>query len=463
MLFTDWSFLVFFVVVLSAYWSLRSNALRKALLLFASAFFYAMWDWRFLGLVALVILNTYTVTLLVAERTARRRSRRTVLVAGVAVSLSVLGFFKYCNFFVDSLAGLVGRGHVELNILLPIGISFYTFHSISYMVDTYRGKIEPTRNIGDVALYILFFPQLVAGPIVRATDLLPQMRTARAIVPQQVKYFLTLFLIGYFKKAVVSDNIAKYVDLFFANPGDYGSADAGIAVFFYAVQIYCDFSGYTDMAIAAAGLLGYQLRPNFAHPYLASNLIDFWRRWHISLSSWLRDYLYIPLGGNHGGFLYQSRNVFITMVLGGLWHGASWTFVAWGALHGAGLIACRVWFRLTGRPDTGATTYSLFGNALTFVWVCLAWIFFRSTSFQAAWDAIACFGVWSAPKLMYWQSAVAIAVGLSILHVFFYRVDVPSAAQRMHQITFAACFGSALALILPFVNTDIRPFIYFQF
>ncbi len=461
MLFTDWKFFVFFAVVMTTYWSLSANTLRKLLLLLASCFFYAMWDWRFLGLVCLVILNTYVVTLAVAGSAVCRRRARHILAAGITVSLGVLGFFKYCNFFVDTFAGLVGKGHVELNIILPIGISFYTFHSISYMVDTYRGKIGATRNLVDVALYILFFPQLVAGPIVRATDLLPQMLSARTLTAQQAKHFLTLFLIGYVKKAVVSDNVAKYADLFFANPGSYGGADAVIGVFFYAVQIYCDFSGYTDMAIAAAGLLGYQLKPNFVHPYLASNLIDFWRRWHISLSSWLRDYLYIPLGGNRGGFVFQARNVFITMVLGGLWHGASWTFVAWGALHGAGLIVCRIWFRLTGRTD--AAGYSLLGNALTFSWVCLAWIFFRSTSFQVAWEAVSRFAVFSLPKLMHWQSASAIAVGLAALHVLFFRFDLPSTFQQMNRTAFACCYGLAIALVLPFVNVDIRPFIYFQF
>ena len=217
------------------------------------------------------------------------------------------------------------------------------------------------------------------------------------------------------------------------------------------------------MAIAAAGLLGYQLRPNFAHPYLASNLIDFWRRWHISLSSWLRDYLYIPLGGNHGGFLYQSRNMFITMVLGGLWHGASWTFVAWGALHGFGMVLCRTWFLLTGRANADIACYSFVGNALTFLWVCFAWIFFRAPSFDAAWSALLSFGVWSGPKLMAWQSAIAIAVALTALHVAFYRLDVAAAAARTNRMAFAASYGMAMALILPFVNVDIRPFIYFQF
>jgi alginate O-acetyltransferase complex protein AlgI len=460
MLFTDWRFFAFFIVLLIIYWNLTDNRLRKGILLIGSAFFYSMWDWRFLGLVAVVIVNTYVVTLLVA-RSEKNTLRRGILTAGISLSLGVLGFFKYFNFFEASFARLFGDGALELAIVLPVGISFYTFHSISYMVDTFRRRIEPTRNIGDVALYILFFPQLVAGPIVRATDLLPQMRSARHVAADEARFFLVLFLVGYFKKAVVSDNVARYVDLFFANPGHYTGSDGAIAVVFYAIQIYCDFSGYTDMAIAAAGLLGYQLRPNFAHPYLASNLIDFWRRWHISLSSWLRDYLYIPLGGNRGSFLYQARNILITMVLGGLWHGASWTFVAWGALHGFGLILNRAYFALVGRADP--ERYTLAGNAITFLWVCFAWIFFRATTFQNAWDVLSSFGALSRPTIMAWPSAVATIGGLAVLHVMFYRLDLRQLTRNVHRTVFAAGYGGAIALVLPLVNVNVRPFIYFQF
>jgi D-alanyl-lipoteichoic acid acyltransferase DltB (MBOAT superfamily) len=329
MIFTDWTFFVFFAIVLLVYWNISANGWRKVWLLFASCIFYASLDWRFLGLVLLVIVNTYATTLLVTRETGEVR-RRLMLTCGIVVSLSVLGFFKYFNFFADSLSSAFGHQRVVIDIALPIGISFYTFHSLSYMIDTYRRKIAPTRNFGDVALYILFFPQLVAGPIVRATDLLQQMREMRQINAADTRYYLLLFLIGYFKKAVVADNVVRFVDPFFSHPALCDGGDALLAVLSYSIQIYCDFSGYTDMAIAAAGLLGYRLKPNFAHPYLAPNLIDFWRRWHMSLSFWLRDYLYIPLGGNRCGSLMQARNIVITMLLGGLWHGAAWTFVAWG-------------------------------------------------------------------------------------------------------------------------------------
>ncbi len=308
MIFTDWKFFIFFGCAFTVYWIIKSNMLRKFWLLACSVVFYASWDWRFLSLIFFVIANTYAVTLLVAAINDPKW-RHGILVAGISISLGVLGIFKYYNFFIDSLSAWMDIPVRIQNIILPIGISFYTFHSLSYMIDTYRRKIVPTTNLADVALYILFFPQLVAGPIVRATDLLPQMRTARSIGNVQYKFFLLMFLVGYFKKAVISDNLSPFVDAFYVNVGSYGAADAVIASLYYGVQIYCDFFGYTDMAIATAGVLGYQLKPNFYFPYLARNVIEFWHRWHISLSLFLRDYLYIPLGGNRGDFLFQGRNV----------------------------------------------------------------------------------------------------------------------------------------------------------
>jgi alginate O-acetyltransferase complex protein AlgI len=347
------------------------------------------------------------------------------------------------------------------DIVLPIGISFYTFHSLSYMIDTYRGKIVPTKSFIDVALYILLFPQLVAGPIVRAPDLLPQMRSVRPFPRSELKFFLLLFLIGYFKKAVVSDNVSPLVDMFYAAPEKYGAADGLIAVFFYAVQIYCDFSGYTDMAIATAGVLGYRLKPNFNHPYLAPNIAEFWRRWHMSLSSWLRDYLYIPLGGNRGGAMYQARNVMITMLLGGLWHGASWTFVLWGGLHGAALVVWRYWQRFWHRSES--PRYSLAGNLLTFILVCFGWMLFRASSFDNFAAVVRRLAIPAAPSLMSWEAALGLAAALAALHIVFYRLSLEAAAARVNNVVFAMGYGIAVAVILPFVNAAVQPFIYFQF
>jgi alginate O-acetyltransferase complex protein AlgI len=461
MIFTDWKFFVFFAIAFAVYWSIDSNALRKIWLLACSIVFYASWDWRFLSLVFFVIANTYTVTLVLAA-TADPVWQRRILVSGITISLSVLGIFKYYNFFIDSLSSWVVLPIRIQDIVLPIGISFYTFHSLSYMIDTYRRKIVPTANLVDVALYILFFPQLVAGPIVRATDLLPQMREARPFAGVRFKYFMLMFLIGYFKKAVLSDNLSLFVDTFYLAAGKYGSGDAAFATLFYSVQIYCDFSGYTDMAIATAGLLGYQLKPNFNHPYLAPNLIEFWRRWHISLSLFLRDYLYIPLGGNRGGPLYQARNVLITMLLGGLWHGASWTFVAWGVLHGVGLIVCRVWRHLCS-PGQTESSYSLSGNVLTFVFVTFAWIFFRSPDFETAALVLQRFTVFAPVVLVDWLKASILLAVLFAVHVVFYRIDLERMTAKVKPVVFAFAYGASVALTLPFVNVNVRPFIYFQF
>jgi D-alanyl-lipoteichoic acid acyltransferase DltB (MBOAT superfamily) len=270
-----------------------------------------------------------------------------------------------------------------------------------------------------------------------------------------------LFLIGYFKKAVISDNVSPFVDAFYAAPQKYGAGDALIATLGYAVQIYCDFSGYTDMAIAVAGLLGYQLRPNFAHPYLAASLIDFWRRWHISLSSWLRDYLYIPLGGKRCG--HQTRNLLITMLLGGLWHGAAWTFVVWGALHGLGLVVNRMWRSMRRTPDDGLARYSLVGNLVTFGFVWLAWIFFRAPDLGTARTVLGRFAEIAPSTLLPWPYAVAALAGLGMAHVLFHRVNLKSLSQRIAAPVFACGYGGAVALVLPFVNIAARPFIYFQF
>jgi len=460
MIFTDAKFFVFFAIAFGVYWAITSNCWRKLWLLACSVVFYAAWDWRFLGLVLLVIVNTYAATLLIAGTDEPVR-RRHVLIIGIVISLGVLAFFKYYNFFIESLSHLVAIRMRIQDIVLPIGISFYTFHSLSYIIDTYRGKINPTRDFVDVALYILFFPQLVAGPIVRAPDLLPQMRELRPFPGANLKLLLLLFLVGYFKKAVISDNFSSFVDTFYEAPDKFGAVDGLMAVFFYAVQIYCDFSGYTDMAIATAGMLGYRLRPNFNHPYLAPNIAEFWRRWHMSLSSWLRDYLYIPLGGNQGGPIFQARNVMITMLLGGLWHGASWTFVLWGALHGAGLLVWRFWRRFCSKGES--PRYSVAGNLLTFVFVCLGWMLFRASSFENFSAVAQRLAIPVAPSLMPWPAALGLAAALTVVHVAFYRLDLESVTAGMSNVGFAIGYGIAVAVILPFVNVAVQPFIYFQF
>ena len=266
---------------------------------------------------------------------------------------------------------------MTLSIVLPVGISFYTFQTLSYSIDIYAGRLQPQKSLLDLATFVAFFPQLVAGPIVRAADFLPQLAIARSFSQVNVRACLILFMVGFFKKACVSDNLAPIVDRYFSAPETYNALSSWIGVLSYTVQIYCDFSGYSDMAIACAGLLGYELCVNFDFPYLASSITDFWRRWHISLSTWLKDYLYIPLGGNRGGQLFTYRNLMLTMVLGGLWHGAAWTFVVWGALHGGALIAHKEWKKLmTSRAAATKPKNSLWPILLTFYWVCITWVFF---------------------------------------------------------------------------------------
>ena len=357
MLFVEFRFFWFFLAVFAVYWSLRGNRNRKIWLLVCSYFFYACWNWKFLFLIMASSALDYFVGSMLA-RTDDARKRRGWLIMSLCANLGTIAFFKYYNFFVTSAAaalawlGLPASLHT-LNIVIPVGVSFYTFHSMSYTIDVYRRKLEPVRSLLDLACFIGFFPQMVAGPIVRASQFLPQLRSIRRFSDVDARGALVLFLTGFIKKACIADSVAPFVDRYFEAPWNFATASAWVAVLFYAIQIYCDFSGYTDMAIATAGLLGYQLPVNFRFPYFATNISDFWHRWHISLSSWLRDYLYIPLGGNRGPAWFVYRNIMITMLLGGLWHGGAWTFVIWGGLHGLALVVHRAWQqRVEGRAPS---------------------------------------------------------------------------------------------------------------
>jgi alginate O-acetyltransferase complex protein AlgI len=329
MLFVEFRFLWFFLAVFAVYWSLRRNESRKIWLLVCSYFFYAAWNWKFLFLIMASSALDYFVGMMMT-RSENPRTRRGWLIISLCANLGTIAFFKYYNFFVTSAAallewlGLPASLHT-LNIIIPVGVSFYTFHSMSYTIDVYRGKLRPVSSILDLACFIGFFPQMVAGPIVRAYAFLPQLQSIRRFADVDARGALILFLGGFIKKACIADTVAPFVDRYFEAPGNFTAASAWVGVLFYAIQIYCDFSGYTDMAIACAQLLGYELPVNFRFPYFARNISEFWHRWHISLSTWLRDYLYIPLGGNRGPRWFVYRNIMITMLLGGLWHGGAWT------------------------------------------------------------------------------------------------------------------------------------------
>ncbi len=471
MLFTQPSFLVFFVVVFAIHWVLRGNEPRKYLLLAASYVFYGAWDWRFLALILASTVIDFAAGL-VLSAPSPRGGRRLWLAISLVGNLGILGFFKYYNFFVtsaQSALALVGidAPEMSLHIILPVGISFFTFQSMSYTLDIYRGHLTAIRNFVDFSLYVAFFPQLVAGPIVRAREFLPQLEVTRHFASVPVKATVGLFLIGFFKKACIGDNLALVVDPVFASPEDFDVLSIWIAVTFYAAQIYCDFSGYTDMAIAIARLLGYELCVNFDFPYFAANIREFWRRWHISLSTWLRDYLYIGLGGNRSGSLMAFRNIMITMLLGGLWHGASWNFVIWGGLHGLALGAHRLVGLVSAGRGVGLPSgwpFQLLGVALTFYWVCLGWIFFRAPDLEAAMTMIEAFAGLSSvgakslsPQYLLWFFPLA------FFHYLAYKRITRHAIDRMPDWLCAIGYGVAAAIMIMFVPVTHRPFIYFQF
>ena len=468
MIFTEARFFLFFAVVFLVHWTLRRELLRKLWLLGCSYFFYAAWDWRFLSLIVISTVVDYGVArAIVAAK--EPRSRRRWLLLSLLCNLGLLGVFKYFNFFSESLhQALTAAGAtvspITLSITLPVGISFYTFQTLSYTIDVYRGKLEPRKSILDMALFVAFFPQLVAGPIVRARDYLPQLDRPRLFSQIQVRTCLLLFLVGFIKKACISDNVSVIVDAYFASPLSFNGESAWLATVGYAVQIYCDFSGYSDMAIATAGLLGFNLCINFAHPYFASDIQVFWRRWHISLSSWLRDYLYIPLGGNKGGTLYRYRNLMLTMLLGGLWHGAAWQFVVWGGLHGIALVAHSEWSKRVSSPLEGTVVGSVIGTAMTFYWVCLAWIFFRAPGLAQALAAARAYltfqGAGTEALSSSWWLLFALLGGA---HFLAYRRKLQGFFERQSPWLFAGGYGFLWALALAFIPSQAAPFIYFQF
>lgn len=468
-LFSEPIFFLFFAIVFSGYWLLRSNTARKQWLFVASYVFYGAWDWRFLFLIFGSTSVDYVVGLLL-PRYHKRSIRRTLLITSLVVNLGALGFFKYYNFFVSSGTGLLSWLGIEtsdatLSIVLPVGISFFTFQSMSYTIDIYRGKLAPIKVFDDFALYVAFFPQLVAGPIVRATEFLPQLETKRVFSNVDVRAALTLFLVGFIKKVCIADNLAVVVDEVYGAVSDYSASSISIAAIAYSIQIYCDFSGYTDMAIATAALLGYKLPTNFRWPYFATNIQDFWQRWHISLSTWLRDYLYIPLGGNRGkSKLTAHRNIMLTMLLGGLWHGASWNYVLWGGLHGFALIVHRESGRIL--PNSKNLALTILGTALTFYWVTFALIIFRATSLSDAIIASKAFIFWSSPgtrELSGQGACVVIFLLLAIAHYIARTQLLTKPVQSLPTWAFAFGYGVIVMLLLPFYPLEYRPFVYFQF
>lgn len=468
MLFTQIEFYFLLAAVFAAVLLARNHSARKWILLAASYYFYAYWDWRFAGL----LLSCTAVNYWVAKRlelAGETAARKWLMAVSLGYSLGVLGFFKYFNFFVDSFRILLGYAPDEartLDIILPVGISFYTFQTLSYTIDVYRRELKACRSFRDLALYVAFFPQLVAGPIVRASEFLPQLETPRTLTWQRAYDGFRQFVFGLFKKVFIADQLAGFVDPSFDNAAALDGATLWIVVIAYAIQIYCDFSGYSDMAIGIARAMGYDFSRNFDHPYIATSIQDFWRRWHISLSTWLRDYLYIPLGGNRCGKRRTYINLMLTMLLGGLWHGANWTFVAWGAIHGLALCADRL-YRMhspkacRGQESTGWKAVS--GWAVTMLVVLVAWVFFRSPDISAAIGILGQMFAFSPGLTWLHPFAIAVIVAVAMQHILIACGKSRWLELRSPTVVSITILFTMIWLVIAFYPRAFQPFIYFQF
>lgn len=462
LLFNSLDFLLFFLVVLTLYFLLRQKwKARKVLLLVASYAFYMAWNPPFVLLLLGSTLLDYSAARRI-ERIPGRRGRLAWLLASCIGNLGVLAFFKYGDFLVSNIWWLfeptAGYPQFLRELVLPVGISFYTFQSLSYTIDVYRGVREPTRNLLDFALYVAFFPQLVAGPILRAGDFLPQLDSNRQVTAEHALSGANQAVRGFAKKILIADVLAEYVDIVYGTPGVFGAWNQWIAIYAYAFQIYFDFSGYSDIAIGTARMLGFRVPENFRLPYLSGNLAEFWTRWHISLSSWLRDYLYISLGGSRVAHSRVYSNLMITMLLGGLWHGAAWGFVLWGAYHGLGLVIHRTLFRertlfSVPRPIAVFVTFHL---------VCLGWVFFRAESLPDILVILRALTDFTTPVYEI-PPLVLVVLPLAFLS------HALGASSRLREAWNGAAFdvhalawcGVAVAVLL--LSSATEKFIYFQF
>ena len=458
MLFHTWPFALFFIIVYPAYLALKNTRLRVPWLLAVSYFFYACFNPLYLILIAYSTLLDYAVVMKMAKSTRRKMW----LSISIVNNLGLLGFFKYGGFVTDNLNLLLSSlgipyGLPAPGILLPIGISFYIFQSMSYTIDYYRGNIERETSLIRYATFVSLFPRLVAGPIERAKNLLPQLHKTPKVSIQDIADGLSLFVVGFFKKVALADYMALYVDKVYDAPEQFQAPALVLATFLFSWQIYFDFSGYTDMARGVARMMGFRLMLNFNNPYLATGLGDFWSRWHISLSSWFKDYVYIPLGGNRKGKFNTYRNMFLTMVISGLWHGAAWTFVIWGALHGLGRFCTRELERTSFYKERVPKVVK---QLLVFVFVSFAWIFFRAATISDAWVIVTrifssglanpycpllalalVFAVWLyqftyESRLKWVLELRAVRVGIVLLLVFYLAVFAPASEKAFIYLQF---------------------------
>ena len=474
MIFTSFEFVLFFIFVLAGRALLRNFAAEKWFLLVCSYAFYMSWSVACGLLILATSLIDYAVGLGL-ERIEEKAKRKLLLVVSIVANLGVLAFFKYTNFLLDNLSAARGalgfeQAHWHYDIILPAGISFFTFQSMTYTIEAYRRNLKVSHSLRDFLLFVAFFPQLLAGPINRAADLLPQFARRVRATALDFEIGLTQFAIGAVKKLVISDQVAPHVDIIFKAPGNYDAFTLLQGVLGYGVQIYCDFSGYSDMAIGCARMMGFRFMENFQMPYSAVNITEFWRRWHISLSSWFRDYLYIPLGGNRKGAGRTYINLLVTMLLCGLWHGASWNFVFWGGLHGVALAVHRLW---KGIGMSGGTTA---GPVLDFVRtatsrlftlgvVLVGWIFFRAQSWSDATEYLGRLTTWRTDGLPLGSPYIIPAVAAVVLvHLLVNKNR--NLAHEIPQYTMpvrVGAYGALVATLALFGATDAAPFIYFQF
>lgn len=464
MLFTQIEFFIFFVIVICVVSMCKKTLYRNIFLLVASYYFYAYWDWRFLSLIIFSTIIDFFVGKRIYSLDCKEKSKP-YLIVSIICNLGMLAFFKYCNFFIDTLSPVLSSIGLEcgtLSIILPIGISFYTFQTMSYTIDIYRGKLKPCDRFIEFALFVSFFPQLVAGPIVRAKNLLPQIENPNNISRNGILKGGRQFSVGLFKKVFIADRVAYYVDYVFANTGVFDSLTVWVVIVTYSIQIYCDFSGYSDMAIGAARILGYRFKKNFDYPYISSSITEFWRRWHISLSSWLKDYVYFSLGGNRGSRRKTYTNILSTMLLGGLWHGAAWTFVFWGGLHGLALIVNKLFIDVSNFKI--GSVYTFAGWLLTFLTVLVGWVFFRAQSFESAF--------------IYLQRMFFYTDGIRWIHPFavfsicvVFMTHLSSVYRPVKKLRYLPAFSiktmtcvfTMLLLVVLFYPKGFKPFIYFQF
>jgi alginate O-acetyltransferase complex protein AlgI len=473
MLFNSYRFALFFAALFPLYWGLaRLPRLQNILLLGAAYYFYAQWDARFLSLLILSTVMDYLCGLWVA-RVEERHRRRGVVALSMALNLGLLGYFKYYNFFAESLQLLLTRAGLpiplsHLEVVLPIGISFYTFQSMSYVIDVYRREIPPTKNLIQFATFVSFFPHLVAGPIMRPTTLLPQVASPRRFDLHQFYEGSYLIFWGLLKKVVIADNLAEVVNSLFDRWQTLDGGSALLAIYAFAFQIYGDFSGYTDIARGIAKCLGFELSLNFNLPYFATSPKDFWSRWHISLSQWLRDYLYIALGGNRGGRLRTYRNLMLTMILGGLWHGAAWTFVIWGVYQGFLLVIHRTlepWLaRIQPTDRIDRACWKALRIVVTFHLVCLGWLIFRARSVDQVLGMLAAIIQHPAiPAATYLLPVVVTIVPLLLVELVLYLADDLDAIFRTPWYVRSVFYTMGFYAIVLGGNFGGQQFIYFQF